>query len=157
MLHTSNSARFIGTKIAMAAGLLAGAALSAPASAATAGPVAMSMAAPVAVTSCRQDVTFIEPTFYGSRLADASENVSFVNTAAIAATDVDFKVVLNGETQTVRDHGTFAPGVTIDHTFSQFAGAAYRTSAATCNVVAVRYADGSSWKISDGSAVVGAK
>lgn len=156
MLHTSNSVRLTGTTLAMAAGLLVGATLTAPASAAT-GPVAMSMAAPVAVTSCRQDVTYIDPSYYGPRLAEASENVSFVNTGAIAATDVDFKVVLDGETQTVRDHGTFAPGVTIDHTFSKLAGTAYRSSAATCNVVAVRYADGSSWKRSDGSAVVGAK
>lgn len=160
MFHVKlNRKNLSGPTRAVGAGLLAISSLVAPAGAASNDSIALMMSAtpPVSIASCRQDVWFIQPTFGGLSLADASQNVRFVNRANVVATDVDFRVTLNGEAQTVSDHGTFSPGVTIDRSFRAPSAVTYRPSPDSCTVLAVRYADGSSWKRPDGSTVVGSK
>jgi hypothetical protein len=71
-----------------------------------------------------------------------SAMVSFVNHSALPATEVDFTLSSNGEAlATLTDTGSFAPGVTIDHTF-----ATDRTERdLQLSIAKVTFADGSVW------------
>jgi hypothetical protein len=70
--------------------------------------------------------------------------VTFVNNAALAATDVRFAVGYDGRTQIIEDRGTFSSGTPITQNFIPSANLRYNGSA-TCSVQSVTYSDGSTW------------
>jgi hypothetical protein len=74
--------------------------------------------------------------------------VTFVNHAAVAATDVTFRVRYDYHTENIDDRGTFTPGVKIQASFKYFVGANYfRDLPDICEIVRVRFADGSTWSL----------
>jgi hypothetical protein len=74
--------------------------------------------------------------------ADSTVHVSFTNTSNVTATEVVFELDVNGAfVRNVDDVGEFAPGVTIKHAFEQTADGSEKQ----VKVVAVRFADGSTW------------
>jgi hypothetical protein len=83
------------------------------------------------------------------QIADASAyntlgiaQVSFVNTSNVPATEVDFTLSSNGEPlATLRDVGTFAPNVTIEHTFANDRTARDQQ----LSIAQVKFADGTVW------------
>jgi hypothetical protein len=76
----------------------------------------------------------------GSGPGDVS--VAFKNTAAVPATEVTFEFNVNGaNADRFDDVGTFAPGVTINHTFLTEAGG----SDWQLRIAKVTFADGTSW------------
>jgi len=71
--------------------------------------------------------------------------VDFTNADTRVATDVTFVAVDNGEVvNSFEDHGQFAPGVEIDHTFGDLS-----SSGDQIKVASVTFADGSSWTAPD--------
>jgi hypothetical protein len=75
--------------------------------------------------------------------------VTFVNHATVAANDVTFRVRYDYHTENIDDRGTFTPGVKIQASFKYFVGANYfRDLPDICEIVRVRFADGSIWKSS---------
>lgn len=82
------------------------------------------------------------------RLTDGFLAVDYTNQAALAATEVDFGLVVRGSlVATAKDVGTFSPGVAIRHEFVVSPEIfPLRTSFPACIVLHVRYADGSSWR-----------
>lgn len=132
-------------KIILAAGLLSAVSLSAPALVSADDTVAVQSArAPVSVETS-ENITFVQPMFVYRSEALKTERVLFVNRAAVAATDVAFKVVRDGETRIVNDRGSFAPGVPITRTMQEYENSSYRGAPETWTVLAVRFADGTSW------------
>ena len=75
--------------------------------------------------------------------------IKFTNEADKPATTVRFGVDLNGTEASVRDVGSFAPGVTISHDFKDFLGSTQfiisREEQPKCHVAYVKFADGSTW------------
>jgi hypothetical protein len=102
---------------------------------------------PVSVVACDYSSVPSLTTPFTDGYAPAFGNlqISFVNGAPVAATDVRFAVTQEGRTQIVEDRGTFSSGTTIDHTFSPVDPAAQ--GIADCQVQAVSFADGSSWNV----------
>jgi hypothetical protein len=100
---------------------------------------------PVAVTSCNaqtqaaaSSVPFVTPSF-----ADGDVHLSFKNTSAVPATNVEFLLSYNGTQQRVDAAGTFAQGTRIDKdaAIAPFVGA----GDVTCRVAKVEFSDGTSW------------
>jgi hypothetical protein len=121
---------------------LAGAAIlaaAAPAAAAT---------APVSVVSCsyssvpRDGAGLIPAT---APIQTSNVQISFVNNAPLAATNVRFAVRSPGGTQFVSDAGTFSPGTAITQNFDSRTYMPYNGPAA-CSVQSVTYSDGSTWQ-----------
>ena len=120
-----------------------------------AGAVALAAGAPVApaappvsVVSC--DYSSLEGS--GGLLIPASApfrtsslRISFVNQAALAATNVRFAVGYDGRTQIVEDAGTFSRGTQITQDFIPASKLRYNGSA-TCSVQSVTFSDGSTWQ-----------
>lgn len=74
--------------------------------------------------------------------------VTFVNHGSVAATDVTFRVRYDYRTDTIEQRGNFSPGVKIQATLQDFIGANYfRDLPDICEIVRVRFADGSSWSL----------
>ena len=72
--------------------------------------------------------------------------VTFVNHAPVVATSVTFRVRYDYHTELIEDRGKFSPGVKIQATFREFVGANYfRDLPDICEIVRVRFADGSVW------------
>jgi hypothetical protein len=101
--------------------------------------------APVVVTSCNAEtqaaassVPFVIPSF-----TDGNVHVSFTNTAAVPATNVEFLLSYNGTQQRLDSAGTFSPGTRIDKdaAIAPFVGA----GDVTCRVAKVDFSDGTSW------------
>lgn len=135
-----------GSKAALVAALLAGAALASPAIASAAGVVALQQGASAPETvDFSENLAFVRPPLEDVTRELRTDRVSFVNHATVAATEVDFRVVRDGQTRIVNDRGTFAPGVTITRTTTDYEGDGYASSPTTWSVVAVHYADGTSW------------
>jgi hypothetical protein len=84
------------------------------------------------------------PTFGAFDLTPTSSNVtiSFVNRANVPAKSVEFAVRSGNKTALIVDKGTFAPGVRIDHTFSE---SPEFDDTSSVSVRAVVFADGSTW------------
>jgi len=100
---------------------------------------------PVAVTSCNAEtqaaatsVPFVTPSF-----TDGNVHVSFTNTSAVPATNVEFLLSYNGTQQYLDSAGTFSQGARIDKN----AAIAPFVSAGdvTCRVAKVDFSDGTSW------------
>ncbi len=76
--------------------------------------------------------------------------IVFTNESNKVADLVNFQVRANGVQFVIRDVGTFSPGVTIDHRFSNGAGQAYVLPAfippdVQCSVLSIRFVDRSVW------------
>jgi hypothetical protein len=116
-------------------GLIAGGAL--PAFAAAAAPVALEK-----VTVVAPDIQSEAGETLLSAYVPGIVDVTFRNTANVAATSVTFDVAVGGrEAGTLTDTGSFAPGVAIEHVFTNdsFAGNAH------VSVASVTFANGSVW------------
>ena len=71
----------------------------------------------------------------------------YANRAGLRANRVAFSVNYRQDVQHIVDVGTFAPNVTIDHTFGDFSGDAFLGSRPnSCVVQAVRFVNGSVWR-----------
>jgi hypothetical protein len=65
----------------------------------------------------------------------------------VPATEVGFHVGYRGAFEYIRDAGTFSPGVSIDHSYFDFANFAYLGSKPNvCQAAFVKFADGSEWR-----------
>jgi hypothetical protein len=102
--------------------------------AASAGDVSI---APVIVSSS------VEPASFGESLYQQGEvRLTFVNEAAVPATEVDFDLSSHGQVLgTYTDRGTFSPGVKIERFFTTQETAGDQKIAVT----SVKFADGTSW------------
>jgi hypothetical protein len=73
--------------------------------------------------------------------------IVYANRAGLRANRVAFSVNYRQDVQHIVDVGTFAPNVTIDHTFGDFSGDAFLGSRPnSCVVQAVRFVNGSVWR-----------
>jgi len=102
-------------------------------------------AAPVSVQTCRMDMAREHGLAPPGPLA-AGLNLAFMNNAKQTATDVVFRVKYGYQVKTIDDRGKFSPGIAIDATFYDFQGGLYLSLPPTCEVLAVTFADGSSWR-----------
>ena len=73
--------------------------------------------------------------------------IAYVNTAPVAASEVDFDIVtVVGTVESVADRGHFAPGKPINHVFKLPQDVSpLGLSSVACVVTKVIYADGTSW------------
>jgi hypothetical protein len=86
----------------------------------------------------------LDPSEHGT--GPGSVSVNFQNTSKATATEVIFALDVDGtQIDTFTDEGSFAPGVTIKHTFDTTSVA----SAAQVKVSEVKFADGSTWASGD--------
>jgi glucose/arabinose dehydrogenase len=122
------------TTLAAAAALALAAGTPALASAATAPPIAISNVQ-------------IEPAGgYANHYLPGIVTVAFRNAAGVAATSVTFQTSDDGATlATFTDAGTFAPGVTVKHSFLTLDDDAEQR----LSVAEVRFADGTVWDNTD--------
>jgi hypothetical protein len=78
--------------------------------------------------------------------------IKFTNESEKTATTIRFGIHMEGETASIRDVGTFSPGITIHHKFQDFSGRTKFIFSSEpqpkCSVQYVKFADGSTW--SDG-------
>jgi hypothetical protein len=106
---------------------------------------------PVAIEACRAY------TMNAGKAASKTSTVEilFHDVGAVAAHAVGFDVNWGGgDVQTIRDVGTFSPGVTIAHKFQHPDPEAYSPlfllSPVTCRVQSVQLANGSAWSNAGG-------
>ncbi len=125
--------------------LLAAAALAVAASPLS-GTVAQAQpGAPITVTACGIDATPFTPLQPFENVRFASDvRISFVNAASLPATSVSFAVRFGARTQTVVADGPFAPGAGATQSLDVAPGP-LGDGTAQCDVVAVTFADGTSW------------
>jgi hypothetical protein len=110
-------------------------------------PPAMASAAnPIVIEQC-----FVTVPKAMSKLASGTQIV-YVNHSSKTAKHVTFAVGYRNSSnhylRRVTDDGNFAPGVKINHHFDLFNDVIYGgKTTQSCNAVAVKFADGSSWSI----------
>lgn len=132
-------------KIILAAGFLSAVALATPGLASADQQLAIAAAsAPVSVETS-ESLAFVQPPLDYRTQAFKTERVRFVNRNTVAATDVAFQVVRDGQTRIVDDRGSFAPGVAITRSIAEYEGASYLGAPERWTVLTVRFADGTSW------------
>jgi hypothetical protein len=108
------------------------------------GPIINKNTAPQPSPSANPIEQFLAPaTSSGMRIV-------FTNESGKVADLVNFEVRSNGVQFVIRDVGTFSPGITIDHRFSNGAGQAYVLPAfippdVKCRVLSVRFVDRTVW------------
>jgi hypothetical protein len=100
---------------------------------------------PVAIQACRAYTMSA-----GKAPKTSTVEILFHDTGAVAAHVVGFDVNWgDGNVQTIRDVGTFSPGVTIAHKFQHADPETYSPLFAhapvTCHVQSVQLANGSAW------------
>ncbi len=126
--------------------------------AATTMPASAQPRPPIVVTSCtvlRADrVTQARPFWWpygptvvvGTPVVDGIRIV-YMNVGPVAANRVAFRADYRGDRQRIIDAGTFAPNVTIDHTFGAFSGDAFLgPNPNSCVAIAARFIDGTTWR-----------
>jgi hypothetical protein len=105
---------------------------------------------PIRIAKCSVDPEY-NNTFIGDdsiqQIVGSQINVRFVNNAPKAAASVTFAINDGSDSTQIIDTGTFAPGVTIAHSF---ASAFNDAGDVQCNVTSVAFADGSTWTPSQG-------
>jgi len=109
--------------------------------------------APVAVSTCAV-TDLINPALmaeFGPPISSRMLQVSFLNTADAAATQVTFDVLHDGTHTMVIDRGRFSKGARVEHVFDDLNGI-FSGDDAVCSVAAVTFADGHSWSASGGTA-----
>ena len=101
--------------------------------------------APVAVEACR---TYMMGAGKSASHTNTIE-IAFRDDQGVAARAVDFNVNWgSGDVQAIHDVGTFSPGVSVRHKFvytDPNASSLFPNSPVTCEIEAVRFADGSVW------------
>ncbi len=102
---------------------------------------AQTTAAPISVSSQAQEANL------GASLYQQGEvRLTFVNQAAVPATEVDFNLTSHGQVLgTYADRGTFSPGAKIDRFFTTQETAHDQKIA----VATVKFADGTIWNSDD--------
>ncbi len=79
--------------------------------------------------------------------------IKFTNEGDKTATTIRFGVELEHSTASIRDVGSFAPGITIHHKFRDFSGQTKFIFSSEpqpkCSVQYVKFADGSTWSAGD--------
>jgi hypothetical protein len=127
----------LASRLALAAAFVAALAL----------PPAMASAAnPIVIEQC-----FVTVPKAMSKLASGTQIV-YVNRSAKTAKHVTFAVGYRNSSnhylRRVIDDGNFAPGVKINHHFDLFNDVIYGgKTTQSCNAVAVKFSDGTSWSI----------
>jgi hypothetical protein len=118
------------------------------ASASPATPVGVYTTLPVSVVSCEQSSYNYNPSLEGPSVALQLDNlrISFVNRAALKATDVRFAVSTASGTQTIEDVGNFSTGAQITHNFAPAQTGLNFSDPAKCAVQSVKFSDGSTWQ-----------
>jgi hypothetical protein len=113
-----------------------------------AGLVWKTFAAPVSVQSCRVEMAWESPMSRGTPGPLVSGvAIAFVNHASVTANRVVFAIRYNGRSATIRDDGTFSPGVPIQAQFDTFARTDYwRREPRVCRVSEVDFTDGTVWR-----------
>ena len=111
---------------------------------------------PVVINSCNLMYDNSNPTATINGL-----DVQFTNNSSQAAKVVNIQTDINGTTETIRDEGSFAPGIEIHHRYKsggeQFALPVVLQSIfggkpqVTCTVSSVEFADGSRWPTAPGA------
>jgi hypothetical protein len=112
-----------------------------------AGSPALATVPPVSVVSCNYNVlpAVSESLTPGTTAIDVSNlQITFVNQAPVAATDVKFAVQYAHHSQVVDASGTFSNGTPIIKDFSPSTNPGYNGSA-VCSVQSVTFSDGSWW------------
>lgn len=75
--------------------------------------------------------------------------IKFTNESEKTANIVRFGIHMEGETASIRDVGSFAPGITIHHKFRDFSGRTKFIFSSEpqpkCSVQYVKFTDGSTW------------
>lgn len=105
-----------------------------------------SEAAPIKIESCSAaEQSVMESPKIGFRTAQVSGiTIVYTNGAAVAATNIRFRVRYGGGTYAVDDRGSLAAGRKISREFTSI-DASYRGTPADCSVTAVTFADGTVW------------
>jgi hypothetical protein len=103
---------------------------------------------PISVVACEQSSISIPQLTEAPASALQLDNlrISFVNRAALKATDVRFAVSTPNGTETIDDAGSFATGARITHNFVPAVGGANFSDLASCAVESVRFSDGTTWR-----------
>ena len=121
--------------------------LAAGLSLASASPIA-SATAPVSVVSC--DYSSLQSSALtipeAASFQTGNLRITFVNQAAVAATNVRFAVRYADRTQIVDDSGLFSTGAPVTHDFAPAASSPYASGGAECSVESVTFADGTTWQ-----------
>jgi len=108
---------------------------------------------PVAITAFGVDESFASGVVGGEvenppQFFPVGVMLRFVNQTNVPATNVTFVVSDGKYTQRIVDKGTFSPDTQIKHNFPVARGIG-ASPHATCKVVQVDFADGSSWHVVD--------
>jgi hypothetical protein len=110
--------------------------------------VAAQTTAPIAIVSSHAEPQIADASAYNTAGIAA---VTFVNTSNVPVTEVDFTLSSNGQAlKTLRDVGTFAPNVTVNHTFANDEPERDQQ----LSVAQVKFADGTVW-VNDASLPAG--
>ncbi len=125
--------------IAAAAALLAASPL-----AASAAQTAYAVA-PVTIASVTNESNFVSLPYGAQRLYLAGLGVAFVNRTNVAAKDVTFAVTRDGKTETVTEHGSYAPDTRVELQLGSDSSTVFAPPAATVTIASVDFADGSTW------------
>ena len=119
-----------------------------PAPSRSAPPVLFATVSPIQIDNCRLDYQV------GGLLGVLGKTtgalmIKFTNESDKAIVVARFSVDVDGKDVSVRDVGTFSPGITVDHKFKDYAGNIQfvfsRQPQPKCAVTFVKYADGTIW------------
>ena len=106
--------------------------------------------APIQIDNCRLDYNVGSDSFLGAfGKSTGALMIKFTNESNQQIDVARFAVDLDGKTASIRDVGKFAPGITVDHKFKDFAGKVQwvlsRQPQPKCRVTFVKFADGTAW------------
>ncbi len=124
---------------------------------ASAQPAAPGGLPPVAIDDCTVTTNVAYPPYSAVRgnirwVTTSGLRIGFHVRAAQRAQTIRFQVDYRGDVETIDDTGTFAPGVEIVHSYSQFVDFAYLgTRPNFCRVLTVKFADGTMWTAQQGA------
>ncbi|GAC1398095.1 MAG: hypothetical protein NVS2B8_06400 [Vulcanimicrobiaceae bacterium] len=106
-------------------------------------PPVATVEAPVALLGCNVERIYpsMAPMFVG--YAPPTYYVTFSNRGHVAATSVTFDIDIDGQSYRYVDRGSFATGITIDHTATLANRPTYGDP--TCRVAEVAFTDGTAW------------
>ncbi|HEY1729655.1 MAG TPA: hypothetical protein VGG22_14860 [Candidatus Baltobacteraceae bacterium] len=104
--------------------------------------------APVHIITCRLDYQ-VGGMFGLLGKNSGALTISFTNESNKQIDVARFAIDLEGKTASIRDVGKFAPGITVNHNFKDFAGNMQwvfsRQPQPTCQVTFVKFDDGTVW------------
>lgn len=81
--------------------------------------------------------------------------VRFINRGSAVADRITLRVTYAGTTKTFDDVGSFAPGLEIDHAYNTLRGLHYVNLSPRCEVEAVHFVNGESWRAGEHQAAYG--